>query len=280
MSLTPRPRRQLAQSIRRMLRVDPLARIEDVPHVGVAVGDRAVRVQVGRRHQPLQRVEQAGVEGAGRRRETVTECLRETRVALATLHADRGQGLVVQEGADPAAEPGMPPPEAVEGRPRVHDPLAHLDAGRQGPRRHEHVRVREVLEQEADAGVAHLRAVAPGQEPGRRERRRLAIEVDLLLARLRRTGSSPEPEPFRIMRVGACGGASGEYSTRRDETVEMSVGCRSPGWTAITRPVGSAPLARSRSVRSSLEMVAEGVATIVSGRSCHRPGSAGRGSYR
>jgi hypothetical protein len=45
---------------------------------------------------------------------------------------------------------------------------------------------------------------------------------------------------------------------------------------SITRPVGSVPLARSRSVRSSLEMVSEGVAPIVSRRSCHRPGSAGR----
>src|SRR5262249_49400568 len=69
----------------------------------------------------------------------------------------------------------------------------------------------------------------------------------------RKPGSRPPRVAFRNRRVGASWGASDEYSTRSGAAVKMIAGQRSPASTAITRPRGSAPFARSRSVRKSAE---------------------------
>jgi hypothetical protein len=74
------------------------------------------------------------------------------------------------------------PPERVEDGPRLHDALAYLDRWREGPLSDDHVRLRQVLQQQVEAPRGVFRVVAARQRATRHERRSLGVEGHLALA--------------------------------------------------------------------------------------------------
>ena len=119
-----------------------VTRVEKIPDVRIAVGERVGRVEALRRVQTFSRVEHARIVRSGSRPEPVAERLCEVFVASAIVGSQLRQRHLVEERAYLPTEPRVAPPEGVEDRPRVHDALARLDRRRKRPLGENHVRLR------------------------------------------------------------------------------------------------------------------------------------------
>src|SRR2546422_2790220 len=98
--------------------------IEEVPNVGIAVGECVDRVETRGRVQTFSRVEHTRIDRSGARPETVAERHGEAFVAFTILRCNLPQRRRVEERAHLPTEPRVAPPERMEDRPRVDDPLA------------------------------------------------------------------------------------------------------------------------------------------------------------
>src|SRR5882724_7795464 len=116
--------------------------IEEVPNVGIAVGEWVRRLETRGRVQTFSRVEHTRIDRSCARPETVAERHCEAFVAFTIVRCNLRQRRRVEERAHLPTEARVAPPERVEARPRVDDSLARRDARWKRPLGENHVRVR------------------------------------------------------------------------------------------------------------------------------------------
>src|SRR5258707_14927993 len=101
-----------------------VTRVEKIPDVGIAVGERVGTVEALRREQTLARGEHARIVRSGSRPEPGAERFCEAFVASPIVGSHPRQRRVVEERAYLPPEPWVAPPERVEDRPPVPATLA------------------------------------------------------------------------------------------------------------------------------------------------------------